>query len=75
MKARCFFTLIIASVVFTFCKKDPEIIPINNDNPEDKYEAIVPTGWPTPVYDFTGNTVSREIFTLGRHLFYDPNFI
>jgi len=72
MKARCFFTLIIASVVFTFCKKDPEIIPINNDNPEDKYEAIVPTGWPTPVYDFTGNTVSREIFTLGRHLFYDP---
>lgn len=32
----------------------------------------VPPGWPAPVYDFSGNPLSRAGFELGRSLFYDP---
>lgn len=32
----------------------------------------VPAGWPKPVYDFSGNPVTRAGFALGRRLFYDP---
>ena len=32
----------------------------------------VPKGWPKPIYDFTKNPLSEEVFQLGRHLFYDP---
>ncbi len=57
--------------VLASCKKDPEIInPITET--ENLYAPVVPTGWPSPVYDFTGNTVTYDIFTLGRHLFYEP---
>lgn len=30
-----------------------------------------PAGWPEPVYDFSGNPLTREGFELGRKLFYD----
>lgn len=31
-----------------------------------------PEGWPRPVYDFSGNPLSRAGFELGRALFYEP---
>ncbi len=33
---------------------------------------VVPQGWPTPVYDFSKNPLTKEGIELGRHLFYDP---
>lgn len=72
MKFKLFTILSLLVLFLSFCKKDPEIIPISEDDLSESYEPIVPTGWPSPVYDFTGNTVSKEIFTLGRHLFYEP---
>ncbi len=35
-------------------------------------DIIVPKGWPKPVYDFKKNKITKEGFTLGRQLFYDP---
>ena len=32
----------------------------------------IPKGWPKPVYDFKTNSLSEEVFQLGRSLFYDP---
>lgn len=43
---------------FLITKKDVELKSIN--------------GFPKPFYDFKNNTLSPEIFTLGRKLFYDP---
>ncbi len=57
---------------FTYCKKDPEIIPVVNPAAANLYAPVVPSGWPAPVYNFTGNAVTEQIFTLGRHLFYEP---
>jgi cytochrome c peroxidase len=31
----------------------------------------VPKGWPAPVYDFTGNPLTKEGIALGKKLFYD----
>ncbi|PZP42936.1 MAG: cytochrome-c peroxidase, partial [Pseudopedobacter saltans] len=33
---------------------------------------IVPSNFPTPLYDFKSNPVTEDGFVLGRHLFYDP---
>ena len=70
MKQKIFIIIILISI-FAACKKDPEIPVLSNSNSES-YEPVVPDGWPAPVYDFTGNTVTKAIFQLGRHLFYDP---
>jgi cytochrome c peroxidase len=35
-------------------------------------KAAVPTGWPAPQYDFSGNPVTASGFELGRRLFHDP---
>jgi cytochrome c peroxidase len=70
LKQRLFIVAILLST-FLACKKDPEIPVISSDSSE-KYEFVVPDGWPAPVYDFTGNTVNYNTFQLGRHLFYDP---
>ena len=32
----------------------------------------VPKGWPQPVYDFSGNPLTKNKIELGRALFYDP---
>lgn len=72
MKKRISIFSFLSIVFFSFCKKDPEIIsPLAGDN-ANTYAPIVPDGWPSPVYDFSGNTVTQDIFTLGRHLFYEP---
>ncbi|MBP7810264.1 MAG: cytochrome-c peroxidase [Bacteroidia bacterium] len=72
MKSNLFIFSLLFVAVFSSCKKDPEIIlPASTDN-QNTYAPVVPTGWPSPVYDFTGNEVTYDIFTLGRHLFYEP---
>ena len=38
----------------------------------DILSFIVPTGWPTPAYDFTQNPLSTDKIALGSALFYDP---
>lgn len=67
-------TLIAFSLllILSFCKKDPKIVSPTETTSGNEYAPIAPTGWPAPVYDFSGNTVTQEIFTLGRHLFYEP---
>lgn len=68
-------SFILYSLLFTLifsCKKDPEITrPVNNGSNND-YAPVVPTGWPNPAYDFSGNEVTYDKFTLGRYLFYEP---
>lgn len=66
------FKIIALAFVFVSCKKDPEILMPSSDNTQDQYSSVVPQGWPNPVYDFTGNPVTYDGFTLGRHLFYEP---
>lgn len=62
--------------IVTGCKKDKKTNDPAEENPvvlaTDKYEPIVPSGWPSPFYSFQANTVSQSGFTLGRHLFYEP---
>ncbi len=57
------------SIAFVSCSVDPEINPIINNN---EVKEIVPQGWPTPIYNFSENTLTADGFTLGRYLFYDP---
>ena len=53
----------------TSCSVDPEIKPmITNDD----IKEIIPSGWPTPQYNFSNNPLTADGFTLGRTLFYDP---
>jgi cytochrome c peroxidase len=62
--------LIFSSFIFsTSCSVDPEIVPIIN---KDEIKEIIPSGWPTPIYNFSNNTLTSDGFTLGRYLFYDP---
>jgi cytochrome c peroxidase len=35
-------------------------------------ELVIPKGFPKPIYNFSNNRTTPEIFTLGRKLFYDP---
>lgn len=69
---KSFLKIIILISLFTSCKKDPEIIKPSENGSENSYAPVVPAGWPSPVYDFSGNAVTYDIFTLGRHLFYEP---
>ena len=39
---------------------------------KDDVKLIVPKGFPKPVYTFKNNTLTPEVFVLGRKLFYDP---
>jgi len=69
---RIVYCLIIIAALVSSCKKDVEIPADTGDVSENQYKPVVPDGWPEPVYNFAGNTVTEEIFTLGRHLFYEP---
>lgn len=35
-------------------------------------QPIIPKGWPSPVYDFKSNPLTKEGIALGKALFYDP---
>lgn len=55
-------------IVLYSCSVDPAIKPVL---PADHIEAVVPAGWPQPVYTFENNPLSVEKFKLGRELFYE----
>jgi cytochrome c peroxidase len=38
----------------------------------EKYDFVVPKGWPKPVFDFKKNKLTQEKIFLGRVLFYEP---
>lgn len=40
--------------------------------PSDPIELEYPSSWPTPVYDFTRNPLTRQGIALGKKLFNDP---
>jgi cytochrome c peroxidase len=61
------YTALLLAVLFS-CSVDPAIKPVL---PADDIEAIVPPGWPQPVYTFENNPLSIEKFRLGRELFYE----
>ncbi len=67
MKQFLFIFIIIIS--FFSCSVDPEIKP---DILSDDVKEIVPSGWPTPYYNYSNNPLTPDGFTLGRTLFYDP---
>ena len=76
MKRRSSFFLFVftgllwigTSVLFVSCKdaKEP-LVPFSF-----LYAFETPVHFPTPVYDFANNAISKEGFEVGRMLFYDP---
>ena len=62
------FILALFAVFLPSCEYDQ---PIKEELPANDIHLVVPQGWPYPVYDFTGNTLTTEGFILGRKLFYD----
>lgn len=63
------FLILCVSFTVVSCSVDPEIkpeVPVNN------IKEIIPTGWPTPKYNFSENPITPDGFILGRTLFYDP---
>lgn len=47
------------------------IAAITSNKPPTPFPLPIPNGWPTPVYDFKANPLTREGFALGKKLFYD----
>ncbi|MFN7690635.1 MAG: cytochrome-c peroxidase [Bacteroidota bacterium] len=60
----CLILILTAS-----CKVDSKFDPIIN---EDDITVKWPDYFPAPVYDFSGNPITKEGFLLGKKLFYDP---
>ena len=58
------FSLSLVLVLFS-CKKDDEIVPIND------FGFKKPSYFPEPHYTFENNTLTKLRFELGRDLFYD----
>jgi cytochrome c peroxidase len=66
----CIF-LFIASILVIGCKKDtPLVTPIDGNT--NNFSLVLPKGFPTPIYTFENNELTRGRFILGRSLFYDP---
>ncbi len=65
------YSIVIATITFTAssCEVDPVI---KEELPANDIRFVVPDGWPAPTYSFSGNTLTKEGFILGRKLFYDP---
>jgi cytochrome c peroxidase len=64
-----YIVFLFSLILLQFCKVDPKIsTPVNFDD----LRIIQPEGWPDPVYTFSNNAIKKEVFELGRELFYDP---
>lgn len=59
--------LAVAVSFFTACKPDPSFDPVKTED----VTFTVPQGWPAPFYSFVNNTLTKDGFQLGRHLFFD----
>jgi len=62
------FACIAISIVA--CERDPAIRPEKES--ADKFEFVVPSNFPQPVYTFASNPLNQKTAELGRRLFYDP---
>lgn len=51
------------------CSQDVRVKP---ELPADDVRLVVPSNFPPPVYNFSGNPLTKEGFVLGRKLFYEP---
>jgi cytochrome c peroxidase len=56
----------VVVIAFSSCKKD------NVSNEAGEYTLLLPTHFPSPVYDLNKNKITKSGFELGRRLFYDP---
>ena len=65
--------LIIISIICLLysCKKEGEISPIQTDS-TDKILFLQPSNFPSPIYTYSNNPLTKKGFELGRFLFYDP---
>jgi cytochrome c peroxidase len=59
-----YLAILLVGIVLLSCKKDKIII--------EEFELDYPSYFPTPVYQFTNNEVTKERFELGKELFFDP---
>jgi len=64
------FYLSLSFILFS-CKKEGEISPIQTDS-SDKISFLQPSNFPSPIYTYSNNPLSKKGFELGRFLFYDP---
>ena len=64
------FYLIISCILFS-CKKEGEISPVRTDS-TNRISFFQPSNFPSPVYTYSNNPLSKKGFELGRFLFYDP---
>ncbi len=64
------FYLSLSFILFS-CKKQGEISPIQTDS-SDKISFLQPSNFPSPIYTYSNNPLSKKGFELGRFLFYDP---
>lgn len=57
---------------FNSCRKNGTDEPQDPEDPSlAGIEFKVPQGWPAPVYDYSGNPLTRAGFRLGRKLFFE----
>ena len=65
--------LIIISIICLLysCKKEGEVSPVQTDS-TDKISFLQPSNFPSPIYTYSNNPLSKKGFELGRFLFYDP---
>jgi cytochrome c peroxidase len=69
VRSNAYIIFLFALTLLQSCKVDPNVsIPVV----EDDLKIVQPEGWPAPVYTFSNNAVKKEVFELGRELFYDP---
>lgn len=52
------------------CRVDPNV-KVKADLPVNDIRFVVPSGFPPPVYNFSGNPLTTDGFILGRALFYE----
>jgi cytochrome c peroxidase len=69
MRILVYLTALYLFGFISSCKIDSKVVPIVTDN-----DIILkwPDYFPSPIYNFEENPISKEGFLLGKKLFYDP---
>lgn len=69
---RTLVAFLSGTVILYGCGKDkPADNPVTGDPSLDNISFKVPDQWPSPVYQFENNPLTREGFKLGRKLFFE----
>lgn len=69
MRLTAYIVFVFLLVLLQFCKVDPKV---DLELSSNELKIVQPAGWPDPVYKFEKNPIKKEVFELGRELFYDP---